>query len=282
MWEYTRSLLSSELYHYGVQGMKWGVRNAYEPSPRKSGSGDATVYGSVKSKSISVAMKILNMLSPIPISALVSVGTKMYSKVKSGEEASKELLEKKVELSKKTKEFTAEKDAKAVNPGFTGLGGGNSNNCSNCTMSYELRRRGYDVTAKPLYGGRKQDDISRMFGKPKEYHVSVPPLSNPRDQAFGNLTGKRGKEGYKSLMSDLGKQPEGARGAIKIAFNSGMGHIFNWEKTGGKARLVETQNYGSNPDRYFKDVNPDSIVYFRTDNAKINMKLVHESVKNRR
>lgn len=282
MWSYNHSPPLNEFYHHGVKGMKWGVRNEEPSSPRKT-STDNTRYGSGKSKAMHAFLYALDILSPIPIGLLVSAGSGLNTRIQAEKEAKRGLSEEEdMVLTKKAKECTQAEDEKAVNPGFTGFGGGTSNNCANCTMAYDLRKRGYDVTAKPLYGGRSNEDIGALFGNPKVNSVSVSRSDPDYPKGFLNsFNGEGGNFARGKLFSELGKYPDGARGAVTLRFNNAGGHIFNWEVSGGKPRLVDTQNYGSKPDRYFQDVDPESITYFRTDNAKINMKLVHETVKNR-
>lgn len=166
-------------------------------------------------------------------------------------------------------------DIKAINPKYTGLDGGYSNNCSNCTMAYELRKRGFDVTAKPLFGGRAVDTVREVFGNPKE---RTPDLSNVKT-GFGST-----KQYVNAVKADIGKNmPDGARGGIYLAFNGGgSGHIFNWTKSGGQVSFVDAQDSGRNADKNFNNSVRDSVRYFRTDNAKINMSLLNEQVTNRK
>lgn len=272
MWKYNHSPPLNEFYHHGVKGMKWGVINEDHSSPRKSKAGDAVVYGSAKSKAIRALLLLSNLIVP-GMGFAISGSAELRAQIKAGKERTDALLEEKFELKKKEQEVSPEKDIKAINPKYTGLDGAYNNNCSNCTAAYELRRRGFDVTAKGLFGGRRSDEIDSIFGNPKKQHVSV-----PDDKNFS----RRGKAAREALMVDLGKQPKGARGAIKVGFkDTGMSHIFNWENGTDGPKLIDAQNYGSKPDRLFKHVVPESIEYFRTDNAKINMLLIHDSVKNR-
>ena len=86
------------------------------------------------------------------------------------------------------------------------------------------------------------------------------------------------------VRASIGKQPEGARGAIRVRYEgAGMGHIFNWEMTKTGVKFVDAQDSGRKRDRPLNNTGSklSNVEWFRTDNAKINMKLVGNSVKNR-
>lgn len=52
-------------------------------------------------------------------------------------------------LNKQTKKTTPDEDMAIINPNYSPDNYGYSNNCAYCTAAYDLRRRGYDVEAKP-------------------------------------------------------------------------------------------------------------------------------------
>lgn len=272
-----------DLKHYGVKGMKWGVRKKYEPTGRDKAQGEkplskkrskqVEMVGNFKSKSILSLAAIADTLTLGLTGLAMTVVSDSYGNRKAMEEtAESRMLEATLDMKQQKKKLTIDQDVKAVNPKYIGLANGYHNNCSNVTMAYELRRRGYDVTAKPLFGGRPSNEIDKMFGSPEI--TSMKPSYErgnkvkPADQ----------------VRASIGKQPEGARGAISVRYeDSGMGHIFNWEMTSTGVRFVDAQDSGRKRDRPLNNTGSklSNVVWFRTDNAKIDMKLVGNSVKNR-
>lgn len=272
-----------DLKHYGVKGMKWGVRKEYDPTGRKKAQGEkplskkrskqVEMVGNFKSKSVEILAAVASSLTMGLGGIAIGVISDTYGERKAKQETEESrMLKAALEMKQKKKELTIDQDVKAVNPKYIGLANGYSNNCSNVTMTYELRRRGYDVTAKPLFGGRPSDEIDRMFGNPKI--TSMQPSYErgnkvkPADQ----------------VRASIGKQPVGARGAIRVRYEgAGMGHIFNWEMTDSGVRFIDAQDSGRKRDRPLNNTGSklSTVEWFRTDNAKINMKLVGNSVKNR-
>ena len=272
-----------DLRHYGVKGQKWGVRKKDDLTGRAKGQGEkplskkrskqVEMVGNFRSKSTIFLTVLANALT-MDLAGVAIQGASMNKSLKGerAENATTRMLESTPDMKQKSKPTTIERDVKVSNPKFNGLANGYSNNCSNVTMTYELRRRGYDVTAKPLFGGRPSNEIDKMFGNPKI--TSMKPSYEkgnkvkPADQ----------------VRSSIGKQPVGARGAIRVRYEgAGMGHIFNWEMTNTGVRFVDAQDSGRKRDRPLNNTGSklSNVEWFRTDNAKINMKLVGNSVKNR-
>ena len=141
-----------------------------------------------------------------------------------------------------------------VNPNYTTAGG--KMNCRRCTMTYELRRRGYDVQATTAASGWGQSEsglINSMKGAgPKRYGSTS--LTGMVTSASGGvrkqLRGDRRKNiaetfatksaSRDDVLSSLAKQPVGARG--EAAFNFGrFAHSLAWEKFPDGTYLFDTQ-----------------------------------------
>lgn len=127
---------------------------------------------------------------------------------------------------------------------------GYDKNCGYCSVTYEMRRRGYDVVANPL---------NLMY-------------VNDWEKLFDGATPKRyvHKKGA-SIAEELSKQlldmhEDGARGSIFVQWKGRkIGHFFSWEIEGGKVRFIDGQNGNTDASGYFTMVKPSSIITIRWD-----------------
>ncbi|QGZ17104.1 head maturation protease [Arthrobacter phage DrYang] len=117
-----------------------------------------------------------------------------------------------------------------------------NNNCTSVANAYEFQRRGYDVKAGPVPGGKgrfEQEYVERWWrdadGAPVRY-TRVVDLPEPKGRftSHGRVRAQLAEWG-----ADL---PDGARGFIQLHWTSGGGHVFNWEKVGGSITYLEGQN----------------------------------------
>lgn len=97
-----------------------------------------------------------------------------------------------------------------------------SSNCQRCVLTYEARRRGYDVTALPTYSG----DLLPYSG---DY---LKALSNPKTVSVGKSVKK-----LENQMRDYG---DGARAIVGIS-KGRAGHVFIAENLRGKITYVDPQ-----------------------------------------
>ncbi len=122
-------------------------------------------------------------------------------------------------------------------------------NCQRCVPAYEMRRRGYDVVAKPKAKG-------------KDY-LSINPFSAWKNAVVLN-TSDTGKQDIEHTMSSW---EEGARAQVVIYWKgSKKGHTFIAEKANGEVCFVDPQNENYDASRYFDRVQKGETVYCRIDN----------------
>ena len=108
----TPDFYNDYISHHGRLNQKWGVRNG----------------------------------PPYPLDR-ETVG-KAYGKGSSGLFKKKSNVPKIEGIKLKTRNYSKEKDVKAVNPNYRN-DPGYQTNCVYCSMTYDMRQRGYDVTANP-------------------------------------------------------------------------------------------------------------------------------------
>lgn len=128
-------------------------------------------------------------------------------------------------------------------------------NCSNCSVAFEARMRGYDVTAVPRTEGRNGMSLSTALRRQSD---GEPPR-------FKYMKGNGTRE-----MSELAKDdsiPVGARGVMGAAWKGGGGHFWNWEKTAEGIRFYDAQNGKMDALSYLKRVRPGQVGWMRTDDC---------------
>lgn len=247
----------NKLEHYGVKGMKWGVRKSEE----------------------SKGPQIKGLESLLTTFNLVGITTKKTKQIRNNADLTLNSLS----------------DAKIIHPPESYLesiknssfpesyNDRSSRNCANTTMAYELRRRGYDVKAKQTTIGMPISEIEKSYNIEKS-DIQFNYLGNPLNQ---NLYNKRINDYFESM-------PDGYRGAMVIVWTRNYGgHIFNMEKINNKIIFIDPQNgrYGEfkaidkqaseiptipNPGEYLNRVSYAEL--FRTDNLKINEEYLNKQI----
>ena len=131
-----------------------------------------------------------------------------------------------------TGEHSIDDDTKAINPLFDENKDYTATNCVLCSVSYDLRRRGYDVTAKMCRKGSMMDlAFKRIYGD--EAKIKFMPSAKDWDNDI--LDAK--KQGL----------PEGARGMISVGTPyASMRHCMSFEVENGKLRIIDSQCADSN------------------------------------
>ena len=148
-------------------------------------------------------------------------------------------------LGEQGKPMTMMEAAKGTNPHFNQNFDAYSSNCQRCVLTYEARRRGYDVTALPTYSGD-------MLPYGRDYLMG---LSNPKTVNTDKSVSKIRKE-----MQSYG---DGARAIIHVS-NSRGGHVFIAENKSGKIIYIDPQINGRYTKLDLKKVSSSAIT--RIDN----------------
>lgn len=195
-----------------------------------------------------------------------------------------------------------DKVCKGANPNYSNQGG--HMNCRRCTFAYELRRRGFDVTATPSPVGLGQNETGLVNAL-----IRGDQNVNTRESmsAFAGLMG--GEQGLRTraargdvrkytahaeevkdiarLRDVLRKQPNGARG--ECAFNmGGFGHSMAYEVINGEPHIFDTQkaeHFPVNRDGLNKLMTkwgiPRNISITRLDNVDLDMEFLNQWAESR-
>ena len=177
-------------------------------------------------------------------------------------------------------------DGDSVNPDYN-LSDSYKINCQSCTFAYELRRRDYNVEARPrgdeASGGSGQWG-DRLSLSSNDAYINVltgePPVRIP---VRGKNT--RSKAGCMRMLNDIdGIIQPGERYAFRCTWvGKRYGHIFNMEKDkNGELYLIDSQSgvFLKGKDeaysKYFSQVSGmKQTMIFRLDNTKINPEYSH-------
>ena len=278
------------LKHYGVLGMKWGVRR-YQNS-----DGSLTVAGkkryssneniAIDTSSDNTSKKTGFHLTDKQKKALiVGVGVAgallaaygAYRLINANDVTKSLLYDKDTGLLKKLIPATSEQDIMSTNPNANSIFSGEYlTNCSKCSCSYDLRRRGFDVQA-PKGTPLTQDIIDKYYDGAIKRSVTpgdfmgrkIPAVSvtDPDSyiDAFTRMCDAAKAHPVEFEMAQQ-KQAESlvkacesfgpkARGHISMYFTSGTGHSIAFENdASGTVRFIDSQiahltsNYGGGSD----------------------------------
>lgn len=266
--------------HYGVKGMKWGVRRTpeqlgHERKARKMNSGAAPLkYKSpALAKTANLAkqtgLRTLAMIDPTGIAALaynswvvksyVDIG-KQYASSNEKWQKKDGPIEKLSQMKKKTaKGQTMEEDASYVNKGSKD---GRTKNCLACVCALEMRQRGYDVQARRrAYGA----DVSK-------YHdwfddVKIEGSASFRQKGESRKTWV--DRNYSQLTNKLEAYPSGSRGFLAFTYEgSTSGHTISWEVKDKNVTFYDAQGKKTAADKVLSFSNQDYI-FGRLDNCRV-------------
>lgn len=180
----------------------------------------------------------VTVLNPLNVTYLAADGmmaaasaAKEKKYLKKREENS--VLDEETGLYKKTEgEYDEKSDLAAVNPRFYDMNSNSKNNCMLCTTTYDLRQRGYDVTAQ-------MDSEGYTFGDLKRWYPDAKMERNSRFDADGKVV--KQKDYVQNTIDNLKKQGDGARGNLMVFFTAGGGHSIVYEVKNGQLFFKDGQ-----------------------------------------
>lgn len=305
--------------HYGILGMKWGVRrfqnkdgsltakgkkrynddsaNDSEGSTEKKSRFQLTenqkkwvkrgaiaagvilaAYGGYKLSQSDLVKNFVRDLATKADNAEYARKVEKYKKIE---------IDESLGLVKKRRKYTPEEDLKEINKSMQYWRNGARNNCTFCTTAYELRRRGYDVSANYTEQGRTMSHVKNFFKNAVvETDDDVIWKLDGMTFPFGTPLSER-RAIKRSVYCDkvaerISKYGNGARGNLFGFYPQGGGHSIFWEVQNGKTIFRDGQTgrtYASAKDalQYFT---PGKTEFFRMDNLEINKDTIKEAVSN--
>lgn len=167
------------------------------------------------------------------------------------------------------------KVVKGVNPQFPGLG--TTNNCLRATYTYEMRRRGFDVTATKtmMATGQNANGTRIMTGKLKVgTQIDASAKAMRGNSAMANIVNKvvKKRPTANDVYHALSQQPNGSRGDLQMRWGMG-GHSVAYEIIKGRPVVIDAQSGKtySNPKELDDLVGPAiSLKFNRLDDKNLN------------
>ena len=150
---------------------------------------------------------------------------------------------------------------RATNPQFDTHSPGFMENCQRCVSTYEARRRGYDVIAKPriLTGADSLPYMNSEKGWPAVFQ-------DHRLESCAALTPELARGKVESLMKAYG---DGSRAIVKVNWRLRYkGHVFIAENQEQTICFLDPQTGSIDVSWYFHYADPASVVVMRVDHLR--------------
>ena len=248
---------STELYHFGVKGMRWGVRHEDKKVGRNKPGGDrdhdtenefvkaaknAAALGlSVYSGSVRGAVSSASTLAGMARGAMAE--RKFDKRVENLKTDPKTGLK----LKDPSKTWTPEEDMLAVNPGYKDwTSQGSRNNCMLCSLTFDLRRRGYDVSANSATSGYNFYDLQTWYPDATySENMAFDPSTVGAGGVADIMTDEEWEEYIKKNMEMLKGDGSDQRGAICVQWQQNGapagGHAMAYEVKNGEVTIYDCQ-----------------------------------------
>ena len=292
-------LVNSNAYlmHYGVKGMKWGVRKEYVPKGRRKAKGEFSDFAMQNPEFTTYATMVTAMLAYFGAKRMSDLHKQGWfsekytsadvKKCHTTKEEDLQIINKLPGLDQSTvnklayvesvKELS-KPEQKAVNQVIKD---GWMSNCVYCTSAAALRRKGFDVEAKNSPGrGHSHEQTMKWWKGSKIENFMGESEANPRrSQAFHEHTINRessskvsDREYIAHMNRTLASQGKGAYGDLRVyGFLSGHSVEYSVDKSGVKIydnQIKHTYNGVDDFLKHNKQFDPKQSVFIRLDNCE--------------
>lgn len=269
------------LMHYGVKGMKWGVRRyqnkdgSLTPAGKKHRNERSTDRNDaaetfVKTKGNKYVRDLPAGMDSDVRNALIELGAYTtalaaltgYAVIKAKRQEKKDRKQFSEELEdryakrepkhvsqipKLRNSMSPERNMKVTNPDYPKPG--STFNCTFCTAAMAMRERGYDVVAQTTQHGFYTDDLYAKTFK-----------GATRVKMKANTTSK--------MYRTLEQQGEGAYGNLDFSWKVGGSHSVFYKIENGKAHIYDGQGGIQYTEKDLKSIVTKSASYVRLDNCE--------------
>lgn len=170
---------------------------------------------------------------------------------------------------------------KGANPHYSVNFAEYSENCQRAVVAYELRRRGYTVTAQPTYKGDTLGySVPHVNKDGGRNGLWMGAFQGAKTQTIGASTRKKTIANIEAAMSGFGS---GSRAIVRVQWSGNNGgHVFNAEREGSKTVYRDAQTGRKvNISHYMDMARPSKTQIVRTDNLRISER-AKKSVTTRR
>ncbi|WP_458459238.1 hypothetical protein [Pseudobutyrivibrio sp.] len=165
----------------------------------------------------------------------------------------------------KSKNMSADEDMARVNPGYTNYSANTKQNCMLCTVTYEMRRRGYDVTANKAAAGYNNSYLHKWFNGSEIHNVPRENIESAHE--YANKISKK----------ILSEQENGARGNFMVVWSNGSAHSVVYEIENGEIIIRDCQvNKKCTLEELIASNKIRGVNYMRMDNIEIDPKYIKE------
>ena len=261
------------LCHHGIKGQKWGVRryqnedgsltplgykrygyksngpnnidsnkNEYDHSESRSSLNKAIVFSTlirdiVRLRPLGLARDTKRLIDVVNANKKENAFNKRVESLK---------IDPQTGFHKKSSYMSEKDDMEMVNPGFKNFDENTKNNCMLCTLTYEMRRRGYDVTANKASYGYNFTNVNRWFNADIDTSFMIDRKSDTfrQDVLDANKKARHGKniELAENVINKLIKQGDGARGNLMVTWGIRQGgHSVVYEIKNGEMIIRDCQ-----------------------------------------